>query len=215
MSTLTGHSLLQALQERHRSRASRTASLCQSGVEDPALHQLPEQVRAAARGVLLLPRRHVTGTHGARAIFATGSHANAPQRRFAKRAVIVGELKERLRLLRLITRAEAQILVRLIDRGAGGIDHLAGVHAIVGVPQRFKVAKSLHQLGRQTFLAEVPPAPAHHRARRRWSRRARSRCPWPDRGRCEICECPGSLSRSKLMRVCTHPWPKWPYIGLR
>src|SRR5665213_1242239 len=45
--------------------------------DNAAFQHLPQQVRAAARGVLLLTRCHVAGTHGGIALFAAEADADA------------------------------------------------------------------------------------------------------------------------------------------
>ncbi len=92
MSTLTGHSLLQALQERQRSSASFTASLCQrSGRSRPRAFPI-----AGVRGrgwSAFLPRGHVAGAHGSGVGFAACSYADATQRCFRERAFVFGEFE--------------------------------------------------------------------------------------------------------------------------
>src|SRR5579863_552800 len=40
---------------------------------------------------------------------------------------------------------EAQVLAGIVN--ADGVDELAGVHAVVGVPECFELAEGLHELG--------------------------------------------------------------------
>jgi hypothetical protein len=50
-------------------------------LHDLALKELEEQVRAAARAVLLLERHHVAGTHRPAVVFPALAQTDAPQRR--------------------------------------------------------------------------------------------------------------------------------------
>ena len=143
MSTLTGHSLLQALQERHRSSDSFTASLRQPPLEHLALHQLPQQVRAATGRVQLFPGSHEARAHGRGICLAAGAYAYAPQgRRGRASRRLPAKGKVCLRLPRFVVRAQAQVFMRLVR-----VDELARVHLAVRVPQAFELAEGLHEFG--------------------------------------------------------------------
>lgn len=74
--------------------------------EDVAFEHLPEKMGAAPRGVLLFLRGHVAGAHGSGSLFATGSDADAAQRGFGERTLIVGKLEECLLTVRFVTVTE-------------------------------------------------------------------------------------------------------------
>ena len=65
MSTRTGHSCLQPLQDRHRSSASTHLLAAPAVLDLVAAHHLEQQARPSAGGVLLLERSLVAGAHDA------------------------------------------------------------------------------------------------------------------------------------------------------
>ena len=153
MSTLTGQSPLQPLQDRHRSRASLTSFAFPAVVDDLAVHHLEEHPGPAARGILFVPRHHVAGTH--RSVFFTpaGADADASQRR-AGEAVLVSQIgKMGLGLRRIVVRAEAQIVGDPIGR-AFEIDEFPGVHAIGWIPDSLELGERLHQFRTEHFGQE-------------------------------------------------------------
>src|SRR6266702_5874365 len=120
---------------------------------------LPQQTGAAAGGVLLLAGGTIAGTHDAARGFAACADTHAAFGGTLQRSLILGEdevsfslsLLFRMSLLAWDCRRRlaspqgmAQVLKRIVD--AHGVDQLAGIHAIVGIPQGFELAKSLHQL---------------------------------------------------------------------
>ena len=77
MSTETGQSALHPLHARHRSRASFCGLAPPVAADHLAAHELEEEVRAAARRVLLLPRGHEARAHGAAGRAPAFPHAEA------------------------------------------------------------------------------------------------------------------------------------------
>ena len=63
---------------------------------------------------------------------------------FAESAGVQRVLEPGVHFLRLIARAQAKIVHRIVD--GDRIDHLARVHPVIRVPQSFELLKSLHQL---------------------------------------------------------------------
>src|SRR5438477_11474156 len=100
---------------------------------DVAMHHLPEKMGATARGVHLLPRDHVAGTHRVLLAFAsfptTLAHADATQCRIGEAAVIVGKFEIGRRLPRTIVRTQTQVFVDAI-----GVDDLSRIHLPVWIP---------------------------------------------------------------------------------
>ncbi len=108
MSTLVGHSLLQALQERQRSSDSLDLLVLPFVVEHLALHQLPQQMGAATGGVQLFAGGHEAGAHGSGVPLAAGADADAAQCRGGEGAVIFGEGEVRLRAARACSRRRGE-----------------------------------------------------------------------------------------------------------
>ena len=132
---------------------------------------LPEQVGAAAGGVLLLAGGAVAGTHDAALGVAASADADAALGGALEGAVVCGEGEVRLErcergpgsVVRAVG-AEAKILDGIVD--AHRIDELAGIHAVVGIPERLELAEGLHQLGARTSWAAARRATGRRRARR-------------------------------------------------
>ena len=190
-------------------------------VQRPREH-LPQQVRTAPRRMLLVAGGAIARTHHPAVCLAARAHAHASFRCRLQRSAVLGKRKVRVKVLleaircafflarpcrrRLIPPqvALAQVLDRVVD--AHRIDQLAGIHAVVRIPQRLELAKRLHQLGpehlRQERRARLPiavlaaqrSAELQHHVRRAIEKFA------------EIAQ-PFSLRKSKLMRMCTHPCP--------
>ena len=80
------------------------------------LRHLPEQVSAAASGVLFFVRGALTGTHHAAFFAAAFANANAAKSRMRKAAVIQRKLEMRLGLPGRVVRTEAKIFVELVRR---------------------------------------------------------------------------------------------------
>src|SRR6186997_2712200 len=96
---------------------------------------------SAARGVLLLAEHHVARTHRAAAMAPALTYAHTAERRVREAAVVLGELEVRLRCCGRVVRAEAQV-----RRTRVGIDHLAGVHLPLRIPDRFELPERLDEL---------------------------------------------------------------------
>src|SRR5207302_3357656 len=100
-----------------------------------------EQARASAGGMLLFPRRHVAGTHGAAVILAALAYADAAQSSLRKMAVIFRKRKIRLHRRGAVGCAKTQILVERI-----GVNLFARIHFPAGVPYALELAEGFHQL---------------------------------------------------------------------
>jgi hypothetical protein len=68
--------------------------------------------------------------------------ADAAQRRPRERVAVAGEVEVRRRVRRVVIRPQAQV-----RRDRVGVDHLAGVHLPIEVPDAPELAVRLHQLG--------------------------------------------------------------------
>ena len=182
--------------------------------QTPGKH-LPEQVGAAARGVLLLAGGAIAGAHHAAAVLrhaptptqrsvACSSDPSSRRRRSGSPTRETGVRAVRSRLVSMDIDSVAQIFSRIVD--AHGIGELAGIHAVVGIPQCLEFAERLDQLRAEHFgqqrgarlavamLAGERAAKCEHNVRRALN---------------ELAELAQSLSlrKSKLMRMCTQPWP--------
>ena len=179
MSTPTGHSALQALQARQRSRASRTSSLFQP----PAIvspRSISKSRRARPRvecfssAVARIARAHRA------AVAASGT---CPRRRSAAwRAGTRRRPRESGR--RSESRPDGAAAEAQVGDDRVGVHDLSGVHLSVRVPDALELAEGLHQLRRRTSSAAARPATARRRARPRASRRRRARGRPPRRGTC-------------------------------
>ena len=149
MSTCTGHSVLQALQLRQRSSASWTASLWKPS----SRRRRPASPTAGGRGRgwSAAPRRwrDSWGTSRRRSSCGTrprprSARWRAPasrhrwQTRSAFRTLVAMSVSGRA-----VDRHVAEVFQRIVD--AHRIDQLAGIHAVVGIPERLELAKGLHQ----------------------------------------------------------------------
>ena len=204
MSTPVGHSDLQLLQERHRSSASFTASLLKPSVMHLALQHLEQQPRAAARRVLLVAGRHVGRAHRPAVGLAALPHADAAHAPRRRRLPSPGT-RNASHLGRVVLRRRAGA-----RRGGTALITLPGFIRLPGSQTPLNCAERLHQLGavhpRQQLAARLPVAVlAGERAAvaRRRGPRPRRRTGGTPRSR-------SAVFRSKSMRVCTQPWPKWP-----
>ncbi len=106
-----------------------------------ALEHLEEQVGAAAGRVHLLLGHHVARAHGAVLFLAALADADAALGRVGEAPLVVQELEVRLDLGRVVGGAEPEVLARQV-----GVDHLVGVHLVVGVPDRLELAEGPDQL---------------------------------------------------------------------
>ena len=119
---------------------------------------LPQQVGAAARGVLLLACGAIAGAHDAALRVAAGAYANAALGGALEGAIVPFE--DEVRFPGSPVRASrgtrvhgmTQILRGVVD--AHGIGELAGIHAVVGVPERLELAEGLDELGAEHFGQE-------------------------------------------------------------
>ena len=92
--------------------------------------------------MLLFPRNHVAGTHGAVFVLAALAHAHAAQRDLGEMAVRFRIGKIGLHRDRLIARAQAQVFVQRV-----GVDLLPRIHLPFRVPYALVFAEGLHHLG--------------------------------------------------------------------
>src|SRR5262249_30380150 len=104
---------------------------------------LEQEPRAPARRVALLAARHVARAHHAVLAAAAPARADADAalRRAREAAAVLGVGEQALDLRRLVARADAQV-----GSDRERIDHLAGFHLPVGVPDRLDLAERLDQL---------------------------------------------------------------------
>src|SRR5690606_30624314 len=101
-----------------------------------APEHLEEEVRPAARGVLLFAEHHVARAHGASTVTATLADAHAAERGVREAPVVLREPEVGGRCGRAVIGAKSQI------RGPGvGVGDLAGIHHPVGVPDRLELAE--------------------------------------------------------------------------
>src|SRR5687767_6284896 len=86
--------------------------------------------------MFLLFCRLITGAHCAGVGSAALADADAAFRRASEMAVVVGKLEMRLGFPRLVVGADAKIAVE-----RPRIDHFAGVHFVLRIPNPFELAK--------------------------------------------------------------------------
>src|SRR5262245_45831969 len=79
-------------------------------LDDFALKQLEQHVRAAAGAVLFLERHHVAGTHGSRVVLPALAEPDTAQRRSLNRSAVVRKREMRARATWRVIRAEPQVL---------------------------------------------------------------------------------------------------------
>ena len=120
---------------------------------------LPEQVRAAASGVLLFAGGAVAGAHDAAYGIAAGADADAALGGAEEGAVVLGEgevsLPPNLSAVgghagqigwgTAVVRRVAEILRRVVN--ARRVGELAGVHAVVRIPEHLEFAEGLDEFG--------------------------------------------------------------------
>src|ERR1043165_9489030 len=130
---------------------------------------------AAARRMHLLARDTIAGTHRSDAFAPAFTDADAALRGAREAPVIVARKFEvSLQFRRAIIDSIAEVLI-----GAISVDDFPGIHLPIGVPDRFELAKRLHQLGSEhlgkqfatrlavAVLARERTAVADHEIRRR------------------------------------------------
>ena len=168
------------------------------------LQHLEQQVRAAARAVLLLERGHVARAHRAAVVLAAFAEADAAQRR-----------PSRATRRRPGTGSACPAEAARSRRRGGGFRwagsasiSLPGFIALPRIPDRLELAKGLHQLRPEhlrqqrtarlavAVLARERAAVADDEVGRAIDELARN---W---------RMPASLSRSKLTCMWMQPWPK-------
>ena len=109
---------------------------------DFALQQLPQQMRAAARGVLLLARDHVARAHRAALVLAARADTDAAQRRAGEAEPwSSGNRKCVSGCGRLVVGAETQV-----SCGWRASISLPGFILRSRIPERLELAERLHQL---------------------------------------------------------------------
>ena len=178
---------------------------------------LPEQAGAAAGGVLLLAGGAVAGAHDA-ALRCCGRRrrrrsarwrGRGSRRRRQMRSEFPGSQNRDPssapgRLWGTRVRGMAEIFHGVVD--ADGIDELAGIHAVAGIPERLELAEGLHELGAEHFGQQGGARLAV--AVLAGERAAEAE---DDIGGAvdELAEVAHAFSvrKSKLMRMCTQPWP--------
>ena len=204
MSTPTGQSRLQPLHDRHRSSASAT-----SGARHPALITSPFAISNSSRA---RPRVECCSSPVARKLghitppdaVTHPPDAEAPAAGPGERAAVLGE-RERLPSAKVGQPDEhPQVLVQL-----RGPHDPAGVHLVVRVPDALELRERVDDLrrvhaGQQlgaghavAVLARERPAVRNGQVRRVLHERA------------EVGDA-SLVSRSKSIRMCRQPSPKWP-----
>ena len=123
-----------------------------------ALRHLPQQVGAAASGVLFVAGHAKARTHYTAFIVAAFPYTYAAQSGACQAALIFGKLEMSLRLPGIVFSAQAQILIHPI-----GLNYLARIHLPGWVPDGFEFAEGLKQFPHRTFLgsssARACPSP--------------------------------------------------------
>src|SRR5438270_512698 len=114
--------------------------------DDFALGHLPEEVGAAAGGVLFFVGGAPTGAHDAAFFAAAFAYSDTTQGGMREAAMIFGELEMCFRLPRCVIWAQAQVFVEPV-----GLKHFSRIHLPVGIPCLFEFAEGLHQFGAKHF----------------------------------------------------------------
>ena len=126
-----------------------------SVANDVALGHLPEQMRAPASRVLLLASDAKAGAHDSAVILPALPHADAPQRSLGQTPMIFWKLKMSFRFPRMIVSTQPKIFIKPIR-----LDHFAGIHLPLRIPESLELAKSLHKFrpkhSRKKFGARLP-----------------------------------------------------------
>ena len=105
-----------------------------------ALRHLPQQVGAAAGGVLFVAGHAKARTHYAAFIVAAFPDSDAAQSGACQAALVFGKLEMSLRLPGIVSGAQAQIFIHPI-----GLNYLARIHLPGWVPDGFEFAEGLQQ----------------------------------------------------------------------
>ncbi len=112
---------------------------------------LPQKAGAAAGGVLLVAGGAIAGAHDATFGLETCADADAARGGALQRALVAEQNEVGLKLGVLVRAlsgldwAMAEILDWVVNTGR--IDELAGVHAVVGIPDGLELAESFDELG--------------------------------------------------------------------
>ena len=207
MSTLTGQSRLAALAG--QAQVERVAHLRRppAVLDHLAVRHLEQQPRPSARRVLLLAgwpgssgtsrRRRPRGTCRRRC--SGGSPPKKPSASCANASVVparrVGGADE-----------HPQVVVQL----RAGSTIRCGFIRPSRIPRRLELPERGEDLAAGTSGRAARRAPGRRRARRTASRRARRRGRPRPRGTGGTPPTPGLVSRSKSIRTCMQPSPKWP-----
>ena len=211
MSTLTGQSVLQPLQARHRSRASRTAVERQPSVtgESAWPPSISNSSRARPRvECSSSPGGPVGGAHHAAALVAAAvADADAAQRPPAEAAVVLGVAEAGVRV---VAGRPGRRRAAGRRRAGAGRTTLPGFIRSPGSKSALTSPKARDQSGRRTSWAAARPGPGRRRARRTASRRRTTTRSAAAQERPELRRRPSAVRRSNGIRVCTQPWPKWP-----
>ena len=154
MSTLDGHSALQALHSRQRSITSYSRLPVNSSCGTLPGDRVSERVGAPARGVLFVEGAHVRRAHGAVEFFAALAHAAAHFHR-AREAALRGEIQRRARLPRFVLRADLERL-----RHRRRVDDLARVHKIFRIEGALDLAEGIVKRRAEKLRVEVAPRQA-------------------------------------------------------
>src|SRR5581483_10618757 len=172
--------------------------------DDFALEHLEQQPRPPAGGVHLLAGHHVARAHRAAGFSPALADPDAAQGGVGEAAPVLVEGEVRLRLGRSVVGAEAQVLVDAV-----GIDHLARVHLASGSQRRLNSRNACMISGPNIFgrnSARAWPSPCSPDSDPPYltTRSAASLM------KARNFSMPARVSRSKSMRSCRQPWPKWP-----
>src|SRR6266404_2335739 len=118
--------------------------------DDVSFRHLPEQMGAAAGGVLFVSRDAEARTHDSTFVAAALAHSDAAQRSSGQAAVVVGKFEMRLGLPRIISGTEAQVFIEAIR-----LDELARVHLPIGIPDRLELTEGLHNFRSKHFWKKL------------------------------------------------------------
>ena len=172
--------------EAQRSSASSTASLRQPSSIGPPC-SISNSSRARPRVEYFSSWVTCSSGTSPRRRLSWRRHLPTPTQRCAARAKLpsFGIVEVGLELRRLVARAEPQV-----GGDRVGIDHLAGVHRPLRVPDRLELAERLRSAPGRTSSAAARRAPGRRRARRRASRRSAPPDRPPRRGMAPVLRCP-------------------------
>ena len=103
--------------------------------------------------MLFLSRGAVAGTHDAALSVAAGPDTDAALGSALEGTTACGEGKLGLDALRRIEGNERGAVTEILDRivNANGIRELAGIHAVVRIPEQFEFAEGMDEFGAEHF----------------------------------------------------------------